>query len=104
MSSDFNKQSTVSICTIMSVVLAWAVEVAVLEGKTGRDKHEVEEEHGEAKTSVHLPPKAGDAEDDKKQHHKEKDDTAHHALGIDQDWLAVDYPIKQPGKGQPEMR
>lgn len=77
------------------------MEVAVLEAEADPHEHEVQEEHGEAEASVHLPPEAGDADDDKDEHSKQQHDAADHALGIDSHRLPVDEPVQEPWERQP---
>lgn len=75
-----------------------AIEVPVFESQTDGNEDKVEEEHGEAKSPVHLPPEAGNTDDDKDQHGKEEDYTADHAFRVDLYGLAVDQPVEQPGQ------
>lgn len=74
-------------------LLARTVEVPVFQAQTDSNENEVQHEHGEAEALVHLPPEAGDAEDDEQQHGEEQDYAADHTLGVDLDGRAVDQPV-----------
>lgn len=52
-------------------LFAWTVEVPILETQTDSYEDKVEKKHGEPKAPVHLPPEAGDADDDEDQHGEE---------------------------------
>lgn len=77
------------------------MKVAVFKPKADAHEHEVEEEHGEAKAPVHLPPEARDADDDKDQHGEKQHDATDHAFGVHFDWLAVYQPVEEPREGEP---
>lgn len=74
------------------------MQIAILQPKTGSNENEVQQEHGEPESLVHLPPEAGDAEDHEEQHGEEEDDAADHTLGVDLDWCPVYQPVEQPGQ------
>lgn len=79
-------------------LFAWTVQVPILKAETDGYKHKIQHEHRQPKTSVHLPPEAGDAEDDEEEHGKQEHDAADHAFGIDLDWRPVDQSVQQPRK------
>lgn len=74
--------------------LEGAREVSVLEQQWDGHEHEVQDEHGEAETLVHLPVEAGDGHDDEDQHEEEDGDGTHHADTVHLHGLSVDDAVQ----------
>ncbi|GIX96046.1 hypothetical protein CDAR_7031 [Caerostris darwini] len=77
------------------------VDDVVLQQQTHGDEGEVEEEHDERQSDVHLPLEASDGDDDEQQHQEQDDDGAGHASAAH--FHRTEYECRQePGCGQSE--
>lgn len=70
--------------------------ISVFEHKWYSHEYKVKQEHGETKSSVHLPSEAGNRHDDKNEHHEKNCYRTHHSHWIHFHRLPVDNAVQQP--------
>lgn len=82
------------------IFLDGADDGAVLEAKWDGDEDEVEEEHGNAKSFVHLPAEARDTQHHEAEHPEEHQHRAGHARTA-HGHRSVHHAVQQPRERQP---